>query len=298
MLPNTLPTAIRTPVVPGEAVTADSVNRQLNLINGIDDQVALFGNSQYIDSASTTINLIANQEVYVRSTSATSTTLNFPPAANCRKPIVVEQAHSELKELNAVANGSDTINTFWNKQPVPTDTNFKLLLPGEHYTFVPKATYWEMVNGYCPKPVFKARTLFPQDGLSNVDTKIYYEQELFDQFKNFNAGSTGATSRFTAPFDGLYYFYQWLRINDPADAGSTSVINLQFLVNGVTLENVVSNYTNGSNLTSGKTNGTIELSAGDYVEAWWRTPGANIAINTSLGLNGFEGQLITRTSNA
>lgn len=195
--------ATRSPVISGEEITASSVNRQLDIANGIEAQVTLLAGSEYLVTTSTAVTLTPNKEIYVVMNNTSNATVALPSALTAKKSIIIEKGASNYNIVTVNRAGSDTINNPYNSVAAPVGTNFILYLPGESYEFTPMGTYWRVTILNAANEKYRAlavRTTNQALGTGTVDkiqmqTETYDLGSFYDNVTNF---------RFTPLINGLY----------------------------------------------------------------------------------------------
>lgn len=116
---------------------------------------------------------------------------------------------------------------------------------------------------------------------------VPYDTKLFDTNNNFDI--TTNVGRYTAPVDG---FYQFSARADSSHTG-TSDTNMRLFVNGSSALYGDRFASSISFLYSGTVNGMLQLSAGDYVEAYY--DGSGTAGGTGADRVYFSGFLVSET---
>lgn len=142
-------------------------------------------------------------------------------------------------------------------------------------------------------PIFYARQTSSQSLGNGVNTKIYYNTEVYDTNSFFTPGTSGTTSRFLPTIAGYYL----LTANYRSGTAGVASCDMAFYVDG---SNYIAQHINqqGSNDQAGFISAIVYLNGSQYVEVWVnQNGGSSVTTNNSDNLGGtnmtwWQGMLI------
>lgn len=273
--------ATRVPVISGEEITNTSVNRQVDIPNGIEAQVALLAGSELLVTTSTTVNLVANKEVYVVMNNTSNAVVNLPSATTAKKSIIIEKGANNYTTVTVNRAGSDTLSNPFGAVAAPVGTSFILYLPGESYEFVPMGTYWRVKRINLPTNQLAFRAgLSVNTTISTTPAKLAFD--TVTGTNRYNRGSFFSTvnNRFVAPFPMVATFHYSINLSALAADTAGSI-----RVNGTSVETLGGRH-NLNTAIDMSCSTTVELATNDQVEAWINSNPARQAQSTGTFFSG------------
>jgi hypothetical protein len=254
----------RTSATNGELATADVINRQFTVANGADAQLTLLGNSTQLISTSTSVSLIANQQVHVVMNNTANATVTLPSASTSKKAIRIEKGANNFTTVTVNRAGSDTISNPFGAIATPVGTSFVLYLPGETYDFIPCGTFWRVypINvpvSQCRSEVARISTNQTLTLSGSPTTFVLdWNSEVEDIGSNFNI----STDAFVVPFNGYYE----IDANTTISATATGFAEIFIALGGVLRDKGDGVELNIGGFKSLNVNRTLKLTAGNSID--------------------------------
>lgn len=251
-------------------IESSDVNDQ---ITTVETQLQSFDNQVILTKQTTTVNLTANQDVYVPvDASGGPVTVNLPSgSAHSLQPIIIKKIDATLNAITITVDGAttDKIERPYRSETTPTFTTLPLVLPGEQVALYPLLDsgvyYWRAINyqGICEQVFADVYLNTNQSVASGGSYKIIeYDTKTSDPFSAFDSVTN---HRFTVPVTGYYDFQATAQVNP---TGATDIY-IQLYKNASVITRGLSSYVAATAAVSigGRRDRILCTSTTDYLDA-------------------------------